>query len=453
MADHHAGVRDSETSLHFHDPGALTHEPDGCPPHKRVTEDRKRSERVHVRDVCSGEKLHLRKHGCEFLRGGLGDAVGQQLREICSWEVFLNDQSMTPRASEQALQSCAHQPPGRELTSSSSGSSSGDASTERGLARVDGELSRIGTGVSDVQVKRLSRLLTWRPVRTHSGWLLIVHCAPIGVIRRVVYPMGGHPPTCGGGATVHADQDLGGDPLRSMDRCGILRWMLRHNWLRILNLWMPVGNMAAGPLCVMDLQTLRPEDKVRHNWMSHDGWYFLHGEWQKWYWNSDLGQGSGDVVVFDTLRSPHSAFELPGEQVCHEVREELVECLRDVQSNCLDSRHGGSIAERIQLLLGRLPLDASLDPSWPPPVRRALLGVRSELEAASSKLDTDVFCRSLRHLQRQSVEARCVALGPFPPLCLCLCGVGFGAAALLLLGFAVIKIAGINIISAAACAM
>lgn len=361
----------------------------------------------------------------EFVLAGLGRPAAAVLQRVGTWETMVHDilaEAPAAGGGEKAQEMASR--PGEKT-------SMGDV--ERVL--LASHAGHLGDKVLGEMAGALSR----RVVRLQSGWLFVLHCIPIGILRRVVHPKGGSPPHTGGGAGVHADQDLDGDPLRQQRAYRILRWLLENKWLRVLNIWMPIGEMAARPLCVMDLQTLDMQDRVRHNWLAHDGWFFLHNPEQRWYWHSGLGQRWGDAVVFDTLRSPHSAFELPGEDFCYELRQEMVACIKDAP--CGDER-----VARICKALERIRGQLRQSPAWPPPVLRALQRVEAELEVAAQLAQAvqataaasatalrqatrghervacdavqEALLRGVGNLQRHSVETRCVALGPVSPGCL-----------------------------------
>lgn len=372
------------TQLEFVDPAAVL-PPDGVPSHPRLANpELKQAANVIVRDAAIAEEPPSIDDGdVEFIPGALGPKVAAALMELCSAAVVKQDLNCEP------VFSAGVKPLERQQA-------------HPGEDKMEAVARSLATATSsEPAADKLARSLTGKLVHVHGGWLLLLHCVRVGVIRRAVYPKNGHPAQTGGGAGIHTDQEIGGDPLSSKPR--FLRWLLERRWLRILNIWMPVGNMAARPLCIMDTRTLRMQDQVRHRWLDHDGWFYLHHPAQEWWWHSGLGMQPGDAVVFDTLRSPHAAFPLPDEDQLHELREILRKC-----------EAAGDVAGALWAI--RL---AGARVNWVSPVRRALDVAEEDLVKATSPDDRDALLRALSRLQRQSMEARVVAVGPISGLAFC----------------------------------
>lgn len=269
--------------------------------------------------------------------------------------------------------------------------------------------NRVGLPESTVQA--IARALTGQVVRMRGGWMFILYGIPMGVLRRIVWPGNEHPQHTGGAASVHTDQELDGDPL--LGRSWILRWLLARKWIRIVNVWMPLGNMAVRPLCVMDTCSLLAKHQVRHRWLDHDGWFHTYGPEQEWWCHLDLGLSLGDAIFFDTIRSPHGAATLSGEVHLKTLRLALVGLLNsEQQSNKLNAARQliETVSQKCDVLLQSCE-------------RRALQYSIEEIDTYNNTIpapyDQDTCLLSIiRNFQRHSVEARAIAVGPFSPLML-----------------------------------
>jgi len=149
----------------------------------------------------------------------------------------------------------------------------------------------------------------------------------------------------GAAVNVHADQDVGGTPIRQMLR-GAAPWLFRHeaphsanrrSRLLLLNLWIPLQQVTR-PLALMDCRSL---DRRRHQLrfeLPTDGflqreedrrindiWSFLHDDGQRWYFSSEMD--ARRAYVFDTLGTPHGAFSIPGEAVARDRVQRLERAL------------------------------------------------------------------------------------------------------------------------------
>ena len=146
-----------------------------------------------------------------------------------------------------------------------------------------------------------------------------------------------------GAKTVHADQDLHGQPLRSM-LFGLAPYLFHEKYspLQILNIWIPLQQVRVRPLALMDVQTLdRQAHQLKYhivnNFMSekengdggndkyllNDCFTFLHHEDQKWFFYD--GQDSDKMIVFETTGTPHGSFMLPGENFLRRLLDSLTE--------------------------------------------------------------------------------------------------------------------------------
>jgi len=390
---------DTPGTLEFIDPSSVL-PPDGMPLHPRLAqnmEDVKCKELVYVRDAASCTGPQLASNDCEFVLGGLGQEV----------EGILRDATGNNTGNVEVLRQDLFGANRNILDAHPAEAQSGT------VEKVKEHLSK-RTGLSAAVSTSLAKALSWRAVELQSGSLFILACVPVGIGRRVVWPNNTSPSHTGGAASVHTDQDLDGDPMAKKGK--LLRWLLAHKWLRILNVWMPAGDMAVRPLCVMDTKSLDPGHAVRHRWLDHDGWKHLHDPDQIWWWHSELGQQLGDAIIFDTLRSPHGALAFVSEEELHKVREELLSnCQKDSQLHAADCN---ADIERLQSAHNRLETALAPGQDWPPSVRRALHSAQMELQkgikdAGSAMLMADdVIIRAVGHLQRESVEARVIAIGP-----------------------------------------
>lgn len=169
--------------------------------------------------------------------------------------------------------------------------------------------------------------------------LLVLHIAGEGMIFRAAGPDGvelggqGLGDEHGAASAVHADQDIGGTPLRQMLR-GVAPRLFRHEApdsrnrrspLMLVNLWLPLQQVT-NPLALMDTTSLdRRTRQLRfelplggilerdESRSVNDIWTFLHDERQEWHFHS--APELGDAHVFDTLSTPHGSFVIPGEDV------------------------------------------------------------------------------------------------------------------------------------------
>jgi len=202
------------------------------------------------------------------------------------------------------------------------------------------ESVRVAGHVTREDARAIRRGLTGTSYRLSDGSTLrILFVAPEGFIMRKAGPnglsvtrdamsgMNDHDAA----ATVHADQDVKGTPLRRMMR-GAAPWLFRHDtpdarnrWspLMLLNLWIPLQQITR-PLALMDKRTLdRRKHQLRYGLPTdafldrskdqsvNDIWKFLYDEQQRWYFTSEMDARS--AYVFETLGTPHGSFIVPGE--------------------------------------------------------------------------------------------------------------------------------------------
>lgn len=193
------------------------------------------------------------------------------------------------------------------------------------------------------EAKQLRRRLTGKTFSlSQRRCLKMLSIAPEGLIMRKSGPnglkidpeipagdMNGHDAA----ATIHADQDVRGTPLKQLMR-GFAPWMFRHQTpdgsnfispLMLVNVWIPLQQITR-PLTLMDRRTLNArEHQLRYalptdsfldrseGMIENDIWSFLYDEEQQWYFHSHMGHDK--AYVFDTLGEPHGSFILPGENV------------------------------------------------------------------------------------------------------------------------------------------
>ena len=143
--------------------------------------------------------------------------------------------------------------------------------------------------------------------------------------------------------TVHIDQDLHGQPLRSM-LFGLAPFLFHEKYspLRILNIWIPLQQVRVRPLALMDVQTFNRQahqlkyhivnkfmsdhedgEGGKEKYLLNDCFTSLHHEDQKWYFYD--GQDSDKMIVFETTGTPHGSFMLPGEKFLRRLLDALEE--------------------------------------------------------------------------------------------------------------------------------
>ncbi len=262
----------------------------------------------------------------------------------------------------------------------------------------------------------------------------VSYIAPEGFLLRTPGPNGlqeqpgkGAPGTAGldGARGVHADQDVGGTPLRElMD--GQAPRLFHHDspdgrnadsTLHLLNVWIPL-EQATRPLALMDGRTL---DRKRHQArfglkvdrllgreseraVNHV-WAFVHDGAQRWYFDSEMGPES--AWVFETLSAPHVSLMLPGEDAAEARHGQLGAVLDAVEAGDAEALARAARKER-----------ADPDPSTPASLRRAIAAMDALLEDAATRPDAlcageaSGFAERARRAQqavvRKSIEMRAV---------------------------------------------
>ncbi len=85
--------------------------------------------------------------------------------------------------------------------------------------------------------------------------------------------------------------------------------------VKIMNAWLPLDDkVVASPLAVMDIQTVDESDIRQYQAERANGGKFpalgvMPRIGQRWYIKKDLGKG--DVYIFDSCRTPHTAVKIP----------------------------------------------------------------------------------------------------------------------------------------------
>ena len=195
-----------------------------------------------------------------------------------------------------------------------------------------------------------------------NSYLWIFYIAPEGLILRK------NAPACNGdcvnsdgvevGArTVHADQDLHGEPLRSM-MFGLAPYVFHPTLspFRVMNVWIPLQEVRVRPLALLDTETLvRGRDQLRYhianNFMDepvlNDCWTFLYSDRHDWYWMD--GQNSNTAIVFDTFSTPHGSFMVPGEFRLSQILKSFATMQHDVRTSKNGCISDESINETLSL--------------------------------------------------------------------------------------------------------
>jgi hypothetical protein len=316
-----------------------------------------------------------------------------------------------------------------------------DAELQARLERV-----RVAGRIEEVDVAEIRRRLAGRSLALSGGRRAkILFVAPEGFLMRRCGP-NRMPMNAGealgdrngldGAAGVHADQDVGGTPLRQIMR-GAAPWLFRHEApdsrnrrspLFLLNVWIPLDQITR-PLCLMDRRTVdRPRHQARFGLKVdrllrredadrafNHVWQFLHDDAQRWYFTSELG--ADRAYVFDTLGTPHASFVLPGEDLA-EARYRRLDEVRAA----IEARDPAAVA-RAATREASLPGD-----DVTAPLRRAIAEMDALLEEAREGAaalgrgeGAADWCeragRAQARVVRKSIELRAVAVvtGGFRP--------------------------------------
>ena len=228
---------------------------------------------------------------------------------------------------------------------------------------------------------------------------------------------------------VHADQDVGGTPLRQMMR-GAAPWLFHHEapdsrnrWspLLLLNLWIPLQQITR-PLALMDRGSLdRRAHQLRYGLPTdafldrdeaqrvNDIWTFLYDAGQEWYFHAEMTHDR--AYVFETLSTPHGSFVVPGEDVA-EARYRILEA-------ALEAVRRGDRSELARVV--SLPSPPPVGRIATQPLRRAVADLEARI--AEAEVHGEAFCegrgatawevastRALDAVVRKSLEMRVVAL-------------------------------------------
>lgn len=287
--------------------------------------------------------------------------------------------------------------------------------------------------LDDADEGRIRRSLRRARIPLADGaQLLVLHVADEGMIFRAAGPDAiavdgsGLADEHGGAQAVHADQDVGGTPVRQILR-GLAPRVFRHDApdssnrrspLQLVNLWLPLQQVTR-PLALLDGSTVdRPSQQLRYELpvddilgrtdasrAVNDIWRFVHDDRQRWWFHSapELGQAH----VFDTLSTPHGSFVLPGEDLAAERYRRIDRAITAIEA-------------------GAGFLDEATTPEGP--VTAATEGLREAIEEMDASLD--VLCAAdggsvaaaaarartaQRAVVRMSIEMRAVVLR-IPPL-------------------------------------
>lgn len=264
--------------------------------------------------------------------------------------------------------------------------------------------------------------------------LRVLFIAGEGLILRAAGPNGmdaEHDPNGarpGAAISVHADQDVGGTPVRQILR-GAGPWIFRHDSphgsnrfspLFLVNLWIPLQQVTR-PLALMAKPSL---DRRRHQLRFelptdsflqrdperrvNDIWTFLHDDAQEWWFTSEMD--AARAYVFDTLGTPHGSFILPGEAAA----ERLCRRLRRAM-DAIAAGDAGALAEA-----ARAPAEAA-DARTTRALRRAIgtmeallaeaAGRASALSRGDGAEDWSARARAaMDRVVRKSIEMRAVGL-------------------------------------------
>lgn len=172
-----------------------------------------------------------------------------------------------------------------------------DTSKLPGLAQVTNKLSS-SVSLSDQDRDEVVSAFGLHRLLIHRGQLLVLHVAPAGLALRFVGPggEGQFDPNLAALPTwqplAHADQDVYGEPIRTL--MGGLAPLVFHSLspLQLLNIWLPTQQLVCQPLVAMDLASLDAE-RSRHQYHIYarddlgerlnDCWAFSHDDSQRWF--------------------------------------------------------------------------------------------------------------------------------------------------------------------------
>jgi hypothetical protein len=236
---------------------------------------------------------------------------------------------------------------------------------------------------------------------------------------------------------VHIDQDLEGEPLRSL---GVMQ-LLQMPFMELFNVWVPLMTSPIRPLAFADIRTMNATHMLRYRAnstknaggrngsFSSDRMMALHHHEQKWYYNS--GIEFGDAFIFSTGRTPHSSFSLPGEDALSKhllrftaMRELLLQFIghgrideaivvhKEMCATPMEPLDTAAMDPRVGILVEFLDTEMS---SWCKRVEKAVAASASMAQRAEGKDQAEQMAMELseliqRALTRRSLEIRCVAL-------------------------------------------
>ena len=161
------------------------------------------------------------------------------------------------------------------------------------------------------------------------SFLVSTHLTVIkGFIVRKVLPMGipADPSFAAAAQGMHIDQDLSGEPLRSMGVSWLFRWL---PLLHLVNVWTPLKSSPIRPLVLMDRRSLqRP---IRHSWGNDI--ILIGASAEHRYFYAPITT-PGTAHVFLTGYTPHSSISVPGEECmslanCSTARPEIWQLIKD----------------------------------------------------------------------------------------------------------------------------
>ena len=204
---------------------------------------------------------------------------------------------------------------------------------------------------------------------------------------------------------VHIDQDALGEPLLSLG----LTWVFQLPFVRLINVWSPLGDVRLRPLAFADRRTVQwQRDVVRFranstlnaggrlgSFQSDRLMALFHAD-HEWFWFPQVR--FGQAIAFDTTNVPHSSFSLPGEAELGRLRNKLEKVLRDPSSR--PSLCGG-MAEPSHTLDPEMTLDMV-----------AFIGSAREFlaRACTGQVDPEDARAMLEYITRASLEIRCATV-------------------------------------------
>jgi len=162
----------------------------------------------------------------------------------------------------------------------------------------------------DESKQKLTQLL-WK-INMKNHFCLIAYIAPQGRIMRNALK--------GEAAIdVHIDQNIEGEPLKSMLKGYATLLFHRISPIKLMNLWIPLQNQNISPLMLLDIRSLKPKHRVhRHvGGFGSDGFSLIYDENQVWHANPYLEFGK--AYMFETCRTPHAGCNVPGQLAIEEA--------------------------------------------------------------------------------------------------------------------------------------